>query len=155
MSRIEPVFRRTSDSRIVATMTVAMAIRSEYRSPQRAFNDIGSEGVRSPGNIPRQFGVLISDTQPQEFHTNGTRAHPMHAMYSSPKQHSFGRIDQNPKAQSLPPMWSRPRAFSWAGRTAHPDLQPDSLALDRSGMPVFLEAGVGALRYDNEGTGEK
>ena len=50
-------------------------------------------------------------------------------------------------------MWGRPVAFSWAGRTAHPDLTPTTIKLDRAGRPIYLEAGIGALRYDNEGTG--
>ena len=88
------------------------------------------------------------------FHSpNGTSTHPMHAMYSSPKLHAFGAIDQNPKAKELAPMWGRPVAFSWAGRTAHPDLTPTTIKLDRAGRPIYLEAGIGALRYDNEGTG--
>lgn len=132
----------------------SFSARSEYRSPNRnAFNATGTEGTRSPGNLPRTFGALYSDAHSAEFKTNGSSAYPMHAMYASPKQHSFGAIEQNPKAKSLPPMWSRPIAFSWAGRTSHPDLTPTTIKLDRQGQPVYLETGIGALRYDNEGTG--
>ena len=50
-------------------------------------------------------------------------------------------------------MLGRPLAFAWAGRTAHPDLTPTTIKLDARGTPIYLETGIGALRYDNEGTG--
>ena len=38
------------------------SVRSEYRAPnRRAFNMCGTEGCRSPGNIPRSFGMLNSE----------------------------------------------------------------------------------------------
>ena len=38
------------------------AIRSEYRAPNRnAFNQVGTEGCRAPGNIPRSYGMLNSE----------------------------------------------------------------------------------------------
>ena len=46
-------------------MPALFSARSEYRSPSRnAFNMVGTEGMRSPGNIPRTFGALYSDTHP-------------------------------------------------------------------------------------------
>ena len=53
----------------------------------------------------------------------------------------------------MPPLLGRNLAFAWAGRTAHPDLTPTTIKLNKNGAPVYLETGVGALRYDNEGTG--
>jgi len=38
------------------------AVRSEYRAPNRAaFNAVGTEGCRAPGNIPRQYGMLNAE----------------------------------------------------------------------------------------------
>ena len=56
-------------------------------------------------------------------------------------------------SQELPPLLGRPLAFAWAGRTAHPDLTPATINLDKVGQPIYLETGIGALRYDSEGTG--
>ena len=56
-------------------------------------------------------------------------------MYGCPKQYNFGAIQHNPKAKELPPMLGRPLAFAWAGRTAHPDLLPTTIKLDRAGKP--------------------
>ena len=40
-------------------MPAGFHLRSEYRSPTRvAFNAVGTEGCRSPGNLPRTFGML-------------------------------------------------------------------------------------------------
>ena len=37
----------------------SFSTRSEYRAPNRhAFNACGTEGCRSPGNIPRTYGML-------------------------------------------------------------------------------------------------
>ena len=119
-------------------MPALFSARSEYRSPSRsAFNMVGTEGMRSPGNIPRTFGALYSDTHPPpspEFRAHGSPSHPMN-MYGCPKQYAFGAIQQNPKARELPPILGRNLAFSWAGRTAHPDLTPATVALDRRAQP--------------------
>ena len=137
-------------------MPIEFAARSAYRSPKSAFNSCGSEGTRSPGNIPRTFGFLYSDTHAApspEFRANGTQSHPMTGQYGCPKQHNFGAIDNNPQSKNMPPLLGRNLAFAWAGRTAHPDLTPTTIKLNKNGAPVYLETGVGALRYDNEGTG--
>ena len=56
-------------------MPALFSARSEYRSPSRnAYNMVGTEGMRSPGNIPRTFGALYSDTHPPpspEFRAHG------------------------------------------------------------------------------------
>ena len=59
-------------------MPALFSARSEYRSPSRnANNMVGTEGMRSPGNIPRTFGALYSDTHPPpspEFRAHGDYA---------------------------------------------------------------------------------
>lgn len=129
-------------------------IRSGYRSPTQApSNAVGTEGFRNVGNIPQTFGSdnLLS-TDP-EVKVNGSADKPMSAMYSQPSQYNFGTKDHNPKRKEMPPILGRNLAFSWAGRTSHPDLTPATINLNKTGDPVYLETGIGALRYDNEGTG--
>ena len=75
------------------------------------------------------------------------------AMYGCPKMYNYGAKDHNPKAKKMPPQFGRHLAFAWAGRTAHPDLTPETIKLDKRAQPIYLETGIGALRYDNEGTG--
>lgn len=127
--------------------------RTEYRNPKQDFSMVGSEGVRSPGNIPRTYGGATGVVNGRVMSVNGTPDKPMNSMYSHPDRYEFGAIDQNPKKKELPPMLGRPLAFSWAGRTAHPDLTPTTIKLDKYAQPIYLETGIGALRYDNEGTG--
>lgn len=83
-------------------MPALFSARSEYRSPSRKANNMcGTEGMRSPGNIPRSFGALYSDTHAApspEFRAHGTALNPMH-MHGCPKQHNFGAIQQNPKSK--------------------------------------------------------
>ena len=63
------------------------------------------------------------------FHSpNGTSTHPMHAMYSSPKLHAFGAIDQNPKAKGR-----SMRAKSSDRHTHNRDAQP-RLRLQRQSL---------------------
>ena len=134
-------------------MPTTLTMRTEYRSPTAtATNDAGSVGYRSPGNIPVVYGSDRTLSLRPPVKNNGSPEFPMN-MYGSPSQYSYGAKDQNPKAKEMPPLLGRNLAFAWAGRTAHPDLTPATINLDKYGIPVRLEAGIGSLRYDNEGTG--
>ena len=62
---------------------------------------VATEGRRSPGNIPRTFGTLYSDTHDApspEFRAHGSADSPMN-MYGCPKQYNFGSANQNPKSK--------------------------------------------------------
>jgi hypothetical protein len=54
------------------------SVRAEYRGPHRsADNWVGTEGCRSPGNLPRVFGMLNSElaefgTMPADGCKSGT-----------------------------------------------------------------------------------
>ena len=128
-------------------------IRSEYRSPKsNPANLVGTEGHRNEGNIPAVYGSDKYLSTVPEVKVHGKPDAPMN-MYGSPAQYNYGSVNHNPKAKGMPPILGRNLAFSWAGRTAHPDLTPATIDLDKRGQPNYLPTGIGALRYDNEGTG--
>ena len=68
-------------------MPIEFSCRAAYRSPDRnAFNACGTEGAKSPGNIPRVYGMLNAE----KLALRKAGMYTLDGMFSGADSHKYG-----------------------------------------------------------------